>query len=273
MEVNIVDFEKSVTFKIAAIALGIASIIFYFCHVFLLNYINKNKHGLEKILPDTSCLCIIFQLIACSLFFCFLFKLRIKNTDLLIISNLIGTLLSLEWLSIYTYYDFKESKIAILKLIIPLLITVGIFLFFFLIGELNKITEIILKNFAFALYVLMFISPGTNCIKVISKGEPKYISIANPIIGIFVNITMLLFIISLYHYNIMDIYFIAYICVALAICVFEIVYYFMKINKNNYAISDNIEEEINPSFKDYSSRNTNENRKISLISRKSIEED
>jgi hypothetical protein len=272
MEINIVEFEKSVPFKISAIALGIVSIIFYFCHVIQLNYINKNKHGLEKILPDTSCLCIFFQLMVCSLFFCFLFKLRIKNTDFLTISNLIGVLLSLEWLSIYVYYNFKESKISLLKIIIPLLITLGIFLFFFLFGPLNKITEIILKNLAFVFYVLMFISPGINCFKVISKGEPKYISIANPIIGIFVNIAMILFLISLYHYNIMDIYFIVYICIALAICVFEITYYFMKINKNNYKIGENMDD-INPSFNDYSSRNNNENRKISLISRKSIEED
>ena len=126
---------------------------------------------------------------------------------------------------------------------------------------------------AFVFYVLMFISPGINCFKVISKGEPKYISIANPIIGIFVNIAMILFLISLYHYNIMDIYFIVYIIIALAICVFEITYYFIKVNKNNYKIGENMDEDINPSFNDYSSRNNNENRKISLISRKSIEED
>ena len=77
-----------------------------------------------------------------SIFFCFLFKLRIKNTDILAISNLIGVLLSLEWLSIYAYYNFKESKISILKIIIPFLITVGIFLFFFLFSPINKITEI-----------------------------------------------------------------------------------------------------------------------------------
>ena len=118
----------------------------------------------------------------------------------------------------------------------------------------------------------MFISPGINCFKVISKEEPKYISIANPIIGIFVNIAMILFLISLYHYNIMDIYFIVYICISLAICVFEITYYSIKINKNNYKIGENIDD-INPSFNNYSSRNNNENRKISLISRKSIEED
>jgi len=273
MEINIVEFEKSITFKIAAIVLGIFSIIFYFCHVFLLNYINKNKHGLKRILPDISCLCIIFQLMVSSIFFCFLFKLRIKNTDILTISNLIGVLLSLEWLSIYAYYNLKESKIAILKIIIPFLITVGIFLFFFLFSPINKITEIILKNLAFVFYVLMFVSPGINCIKVISKGDPKYISIANPIIGIFVNISMILFLISLYHYNIIDIYFIAYTCIALAICVFEITYYFVKINKNNYKIGENLDDDFNPSIRDYSTRNNNENKKISLISRKSIEED
>lgn len=273
MEINIVEFEESITFKIAAIVLGIFSIIFFFCHIILLNYINKNKHGLERILPDISCLCIFFQLMVCSIFFCFLFKLKIKNTDILIISNLIGVLLSLEWLSIYAYYNFKENKITILKIIIPFLITVGIFLFFFLFSPLNKVTEIILKNLAFVFYVLMFVSPGINCIKVISKGEPKYISIANPIIGIFVNISMILFLISLYYYNIMDIYFILYICIALAICVFEIAYYFIKINKNNYKISENIDDDFNPSIRDYSPRNNNENRKISLISRKSIEED
>ena len=119
----------------------------------------------------------------------------------------------------------------------------------------------------------MFVSPGINCIKVISKGDPKYISIANPIIGIFVNISMILFLICLYHYNIIDIYFIAYTCIALAICVFEITYYFVKINKNNYKIGENIDDDFNPSIRDYSIRNNNENKKISLISRKSIEED
>lgn len=270
MEINIVEFEKSLSFKIAAIALGVVSIIFYFCHVVLLNYINKNKHGLQNILPNTSCLCIIFQLLTCSLFFCFLYKLRIKNTDILTISNLIGVLLSLEWLSIYVYYNFKENKIAILKLLVPLLISVGIFVFFILIGECNKIIEIILKNLAFVFYVLIFVSPGTNFIKLISKGDPKYISIVNPIMGVFVHIAMLLFLILLYHYNITDFYYIIYICISLAICIFEITYYFIRINKNDFSLNDNVDE-INPSFRDYSY--TNENKKISLVSRKSIEVD
>ena len=276
---NMIEFEDSNLFLALVICLAVINIIFYFGHFLLIYKINKNNDTLI----ESSCLCIIFQLLTSSMFFGLLFKYRIKNTEILNISNLIGISLSLEWTILYMHYYNKGKDIFVqCTYAIPFAIILVIFFLFFIIDEFNKVFETILINLTFIFYILMFVSPGINIIKLFNTRNPKFILIYNSIIGVVVNILMLLFIIALNYYNIIDIYYITYICISLVICISEIAFYFYRINKDKSKNEDenkekNEEEEendvIDENFIDYAKKNSSNERKISLVSRKTIEDD
>ena len=270
---NFLDFENSNFFKAVSMALSISNILFYFSHIYLINILYNNKNIIHKILTETSILNIVFELIFTTLFFGLLCKLYIKNTKFLNVSNLIGIMTSLEWFSIYAIFAFKDKRfVALLYFIIPLVIVLTISLIFFLIDDFDTNSESIIMNICFASYALMFVSPGINIYKLFRTGNPKYIMISNPILGLFSSISMIIFIIDLNHYNIMKFYYIIYAIVSLLICIFEIVFYIYKIYKEGYQNYNNFEE-INPGFSDSNNDDDSNKKKISLVSRNSVEDD
>lgn len=271
---NFLQFENNTLFKIFSLSLAIVNTLFFFSHIYLINNLNKDKEKIKEGKFKYSCLCIIFQLISSSLFFGILNKLSIKNTTFLSISYLIGVVLSLEWYFVYMYYYNKERILfALLFFLIPLLIVISIFLLFFLINDFNKLFETIIKNISFAFYLFMFVSPGLNIVKLIKTRNPKYIMIPNSIIGIISNIGMISFIFSLNYFNIIDIYFITYPAISMFICIFEVIFYCSKINNKSYDLYDDENDDINPGYTDYSNDNDSRHKKISLITRNSVEEE
>ena len=264
---HFIEFENSNIFKISSISLGILNILFFFSHIYLINKLNKNKNNIKNVLKDTSSLNIIFQLISSTLFFGLLNTLYIKNTKFLIISYLIGIVTSFEWYSIYIFY-YHEGKIIyiLLNILIPIIIFLPILLLFVLVGDFNKRFELILMHTSFIFYLFMFISPGFNIFKIMGKKNHNYIMILNSIIGIFLNIGMILFIICLNYYKILELYFITYPSLSLAICICEIIYYYCTFNKDNCDLY-----EMNRNFSD--SSNDSGYKKISLVNRNSVEDD
>ena len=111
----------------------------------------------------------------------------------------------------------------------------------------------------------MFITPGSYIIKMMKTGNPIYIMIPNSITGILLNIAMILFIISLHYFDIIGIYFIIYPIISLLICVFEVFFYFSKINSINNEDDDNLID-INPGISDFESDDDLKKKKISLVS-------
>ena len=110
----------------------------------------------------------------------------------------------------------------------------------------------------------MFISPGINTIKLFKTGNPKFISLMNSIIGNFVNLFMMFFLITLSHYKIISLLFIIYPIISLIICCLQVIYYFMKIKA--YRNSDELIEKTD------NEDNIKKGKPISLISSDSIEE-
>ena len=110
----------------------------------------------------------------------------------------------------------------------------------------------------------MFISPGINTIKLFKTGNPKFISLMNSIIGNFVNLFMIFFIITLSNYKIISLVFIIYPIISLIICCLQVLYYFMKIRayKNSGELIEKVDNE----------DNVNKDKPISLISSDSIED-
>ena len=267
---NFIEFENSNIFKISSLALAVFNILFFFSHIYLINKLNKNKNNIEKVLTETSCLSIIFQLISSSLFFLLLNKIYIQNTKFLSISYLIGIVISFEWYSIYIYYYHNGNIIKMLiNFLIPFFILSPILFFFFFIDSFNIKFELLLKHISFIFYLFMFISPGLNIFKLIKTKNPNYIMILNSISGIFLNIGMILFIISLNYYNIEKLYFIIYPSISLLICLFEVFYYTCQIKKGNYYNKKFLDDFKN----DDSSDSGLKHRNISLVNRNSIEDD
>ena len=268
---NFLEFETSITFKISSFSLAILNILFFFSNIFLINTISINKDKIKIKKLDFSFLSIIFQLIFCSLFFIILVKLYIKNTTFLIISNLIGIVLSLEWYYIYIYYLIHEKIINVFfYILIPMIFLLCQFLLFFLLSDFNKLFESIIKNISFIFYVCMFITPGSYIIKMLKTGNPIYIMIHKSIIGILLNIAMIIFIISLNYFGIIEFYFITYPIISLLICAFEVIFYFSKINSINNEDDDNFID-INPGLSDFENDDDSKKKKISLVSKSSFE--
>lgn len=267
---NFLEFESDKMFKSVSITLAIFNIIFFFSHIYLIDIINKKKEKIKVGYFQYSFLNILFQLLSSSLFFGILHKLCIENTKFLRISYLIGIALSLEWYIIYMYY-YQTIINTLLFLLIPISLLVSVFLSFFFISDFNKLLEEIIKNISFLFYTLMFISPGLNIFKMIKKGNPKYIMIPNSIIGIFCNIAMIVFIISLYRFNSIKFYFIVYPSISILICIFEVVFYFYKINNKTHNLySEDNSDDIDS---DDGNENNINGQKISLVTRDSVEED
>ena len=171
-------------------------------------------------------------------------------------------------------YHYRDIKNVLLFLLIPVLILVFIFLFFFFISDLNRILETIIKNVSFIFYTFMFLSSGFNIFEMIKTGNPKYIMIPNSIIGIVSNIAMILFIISLNRFNSISIYFIIYPLIAIIFCIFEVIFYFCKSNKKNQnLLIEDDSNAINNDDNDNDDENTEKGKNISLVKRRSTEED
>lgn len=270
---NLVEFEKSDIFKMSSLGLAFFNTLFFFSHIYLINKLNKSKDNIKKIIDETSCLNIIFQLISSSFFFVLLNKIYIQNTKFLSISYLIGVVTSFEWYSIYIYYyhksyDNKKIIITILYSLIPFIIFILILLFFLLTDNLSKKVELILKHISFIFFIFMFISPGFNIFKCFTIKNNNYIMILNSILGIFLNVGMILFIISLSYYSkVLELYFICYPIISLLICLFEVTYHIFK-NKGSY----NIKGEIGDLDEDSDMADSNK-QKISLVNKTSMEDD
>ena len=56
------------------------------------------------------------------------------------------------------------------------------------------------------------------------------------------------------------------------ICIFEVIFYFSKINNKIYDLLDDENDDINPDYSYYSNGNDSKLKKISLVTRNSIED-
>ena len=262
---NLLEFEESSVFISSSICLGIFDILLFLSHVFLIIQILNEKSRLELLFQELSCIHIFAQLIFSCLFFCLLNRFNLANSTFLILSNLIGIILTLEWLCLYFYFYHNDNLIfAIFHMLLPICFVVIILSLLLITWEFNKTVEIILINITFIFYVLMFISPGVNTIKLFKTGNPKFISLINSIIGNFVNIFMIFFLLTLSHYKLISLLFIIYPIISLIICCLQVIYYFLKIGayRNSGELIEKIDNE-----------DTDKNGKpISLISSDSIEE-
>ena len=226
---NLVEFEESKVFISSSLGLAITNFVLYLNNNFSIIKLFKNKERLDLIISELSCVYSFAQLIFSSFFFCLIFRAHLVNATFLNISNLIGIALNIEWLSIYLYFYHKENIIyTIIHILIPLSIPTVIISLLLTKHEINKLSELILINIMLVFYIFMFLSPGLNIIKLFKTGNPKFISIANSFIGVFVNFFMLFFIVMLNYYEIISIIFIIYPIVALLICCFLIFYYFRQ---------------------------------------------
>ena len=226
---NLVEFEESIIFISSSISLAIMNFFLFLNNNVSIIKLFKNKERIKLILSELSCVNSFAQLIFCSFFFYLLFKSHLANSIYLIISNFIGIALNLEWLSIYLYFYHNENIIfTIIHILIPIAIPSAILSLVLIKHEINKISEIILINITMIFYIFMFLSPGFNIIKLFKKGSPNFISISNSFIGVFVNFSMMFFIIMLNYYGIISIIFILYPIISILICCFLIVYYFKK---------------------------------------------
>ena len=260
---NLVEFEESSIFMSSLIGLGVCNILLFLNHIFLIINLLKEKSNLESFFEKSSCLNIFAQLIFCSLFFCILHRTHLANSVFLVLSNLVGIVLNLEWLCVYLYFYHKDKIIfAIFHILIPVILVPLILCLLLIVGEVNKIIEIVLINITFIFYLLMFISSGSNTIKLFKRGNPKYISISNSIIGIFVNIFMSFFIIMLSYYKIISLAFITYSIISLIISILQVIYYFEKIKE--YKNSDSLTEKLD-------NEDDNKDKVNSLINNEYIE--
>ena len=262
---NLLEFEESSVFISSTICLGIFDVLLFLSHVFLIIQILNEKSRLELLFQELSCIHIFAQLIFSCLFFCLLHRFNLSNSTFLILSNLIGIILTLEWLCLYFYFYHNDNLIfAIFHMLLPICFVVIILSLLLITWEFNKTVEIILINITFIFYVLMFISPGVNTIKLFKAGNPKFISLINSIIGNFVNFFMIFFLFTLSHYKLISLLFIIYPIISLIICCLQVIYYFLKIGA--YRNSGELIEKIDNEDTD------KKGKPISLISSDSIEE-
>lgn len=230
---NFVDFEESLAFKISAIGLGVCNILLFLNHIIIIIKLSKEENR-QKIFKESSCIHIFAQLIFSSLCFCLLHRFHLTNSLFLTLSNLIGIILILEWLCIYIFfYHSGKLVFAFIHMLLPISLPIIILVMLLITEEVNKTIEVVLINIAFIFYLIMFISTGLNTIKLFKTGNPKYISLPNSFIGIFVNIFMAFFIIMLSIFSIMSVIFIIYPIISLTICCFQVVFYFMKKGKHD----------------------------------------
>ena len=245
---NLVEFEESSVFISSTIGLGVFDILLFLNHIIVIINLSKEKLKLESLFEKSSCIHIFAQLIFSSLFFTILHRTHLANSVFLILSNLIGITLTLEWLCLYLYFYHKDKLIlAIIHILLPISLVIIILCLCLMMGEVNKTIEVVLINITFLFYVLMFISSGSNTINLFKKGNPEYISITNSIIGIFVNIFMSFFIIMLSYYKIISLAFITYSIISLIICILQVIYYFEKIKeyKNSDSLTEKLDNEDN----------------------------
>ena len=229
---NIYVFEESNRYLAALIGLAISDSLLFLSHIITIIQIFLNKEKLDTFFNELSCIHIFAQLIFSSLFFCILHRTHLYNSLYLNISNLIGIALNLEWLCLYLYfYHIKKIIFAIIH-VLPAIFIIVILSLLLTIGEINKISEVVLINISMIFYIFMFLSPGLNIIKLFKTENHKLISITNSVLGIFVNLFMGFFIIMLNEYKIISISFIIYPIVSFIICAFLVIYYSIKFRKN-----------------------------------------
>ena len=259
---NIYEFEESNRYLAALIGLAISDSLLFLSHIITIIQIFLNKEKLDTFFNELSCIHIFAQLIFSSLFFCILHRTHLYNSLYLNISNLIGIALNLEWLCLYLYfYHIKKIIFAIIHMVLPVIFIIVILSLLLTIGEINKISEVVLINITMIFHIFMFLSPGLNIIKLFKTENHKLISITNSVLGIFVNLFMGFFIIMLNEYKIISISFIIYPIVSFIICAFLVIYYSIKFRKNKDLLDlDNKDD------------NTQEAKQFNLISNDSVEE-
>ena len=170
---NLVEFEESSVFLSSTIGLGVFDILLFLNHIIVIINLSKEKLKLETLLEKSSCIHIFAQLIFSSLFFTILHRTHLANSVFLILSNLIGITLTLEWLCLYLYFYHKDKLIlAIIHILLPISLVIIILCLCLMMGEVNKTIEVVLINITFLFYVLMFISSGSNTINLFKKGNP-----------------------------------------------------------------------------------------------------
>ena len=258
---NLYEFEQNKIYLASVIGLAIANFLLFLSHVITIIKIINSKEKLDSVINELSCIHIFAQLIFSSLFFCILHRTHLTNSIYLNISNLIGIALTFEWLGFYLYFYHINNKIfAIIHILLPAAFISVILAVLLTIGEINKISEVVLINIAMIAYLFMFISPGLNIVKLFKTKNSNYISLTNSIIGIIVNIFMAFFIIMLNKYKIISLGFITYAIVSLIICIFQIIYYAINNgkNKNSYDLIETNDDTKNDGQFNLMNNNTNE---------------
>ena len=151
---NLVEFEESSLFKASIIGLGISNILLFLNHIFTIIKIINEKSRKELLFQELSCIHIFAQLIFSCLFFCILHRFNIVNSVFLILSNLVGIVLTLDWVCLYFYFYHSNKLIfAIIHMLLPICFIVVILSLLLTVGEVNKIIEIILINVTFIFYL------------------------------------------------------------------------------------------------------------------------
>ena len=233
---NLYEFEQNKIYLASVIGLAIANFLLFLSPIITIIKLINNKERINEFISELSCIHIFAQLIFSSLFFCILHRTHLTNGIYLNISNLIGIALTFEWLCFYLYFYHMNNKVyGFIHILLPAAFITVILAVLLTIGEINKISELVLINIAMISYLFMFISPGLNIIKLFKTQNSNYISLTNSIIGIIVNIFMAFFIIMLNKYKIISLGFITYAIVSLIICLFQIIYYAINKGKNRNA--------------------------------------
>ena len=114
-------FEQNKVYLASAIGLAISNFLLFLSHIITIIKIYKNKDNVDEVLGEQSCIHIFAQLIFSCLFFCLLHRFNLANSTFLILSNLIGIILTLEWLCLYFYFYHNDNLFfAIFHMLLPI---------------------------------------------------------------------------------------------------------------------------------------------------------
>ena len=239
---DLTKFEDSITTKIDSIIMCGVMFAYYIENFIPINKINKDPVNANLTMKNYSKLSLIFQIASSSLFFYLFYIKQIKNTEFYILGNLIGIIFGIEWFLFHSYFEYKNSLtyfiISLASILIAIIIIIVLIVF---LSEVNKTLYYILFNLAFIFHVIMFISPGTNIIKLIQKKDPKFILIYKTITGLLFNIALICFMIQLCLYDIISFFYIIYPGLSFLIGIFEIIFY-CKYKNNFVEFNENPEE-------------------------------
>ena len=256
------EFETNTFVQISCISLGIFNLSFYFGHFLIINKLNKQNISID----DVTCFGIIAKIITSTLFFLLLYKFPIINTEFLKVSYLIGLVLNFEWLAVYVYYYHRNKiSLVIINMLIGLVVVASLFLLFiFLVSPDNYVIKTIMIQISFLAFVISFITPGFNLIKFYKSFDAKYIFLYDAITGVLVAIGTFLYEFCLCKYNILGWGNIAYVVIAIAVCVLQIIYFVIK-NKGSYKVNKDLLIDENNDDEDEDNVGQICSKKISLV--------